>query len=46
MDYLDRLGAGNSIEVDRVRTFVKKMEREWVDFDVKYTPETLTLTHQ
>lgn len=47
MDYLDRLGAGNQIAIDRVRKFIKTMESDWVDFDIKYTPETeaLTLSH-
>jgi hypothetical protein len=47
MDYLDRLGAGNQIAMDRVRKFIKTMESDWVDFDIKYTPETeaLTLSH-
>ncbi len=47
MDYLDRLGAGNQIAMDRVRKFIKTMESDWVDFDIKYSHETeaLTLTH-
>lgn len=48
MDYLERLGKGNQIGTDKVRAFVKKMEKEWLEFDVKYTPEieALTLNNQ
>jgi hypothetical protein len=44
MDYLERLGKGNQIGTDKVRAFVKKMEKEWLEFDVKYTPEIEALT--
>lgn len=39
MDFLQKIGLGNRIEVDKVRAFIMKMEKEWIHHDVKYTPD-------
>ena len=46
MDYLDRIGQGNQIGIDKIQTFIKKMETQWLEFDLKYKPEIETKTLQ